>query len=53
MKIIHQNGYTADELMAWRAAVYKNLLESAHTLIAGVRKFDYTFEEEKNQVRSL
>ncbi|KAG2222237.1 hypothetical protein INT45_010650 [Circinella minor] len=49
MKIIHQNGYTADELMAWRGAVYKNLIESAHTLIAGVRKFDYNFEEEKNQ----
>ncbi|KAI8145242.1 G protein alpha subunit [Fennellomyces sp. T-0311] len=49
MKIIHQNGYTTDELMAWRVAVYKNLMESAHALIAGVRKFDYTFEEEKNE----
>ncbi|KAI5284013.1 Guanine nucleotide-binding protein alpha-2 subunit [Ascosphaera aggregata] len=33
MKIIHQNGYTQDELRNYRSTVYKNLLECAGCLI--------------------
>jgi guanine nucleotide-binding protein G(i) subunit alpha len=29
MKIIHQNGYTRDELLVYRYTIYKNLVESA------------------------
>jgi predicted ATPase len=29
MKIIHQNGYTREELLVYRYTVYKNLVESA------------------------
>ncbi|ELU42003.1 putative G-protein alpha subunit [Rhizoctonia solani AG-1 IA] len=29
MKIIHQNGYTREELMVYRYTIYKNLVESA------------------------
>ena len=38
MKIIHQNGYTRDELMTFRTTIYRNLLESAHHLLLAMRK---------------
>ncbi|KAG0193132.1 Guanine nucleotide-binding protein alpha-2 subunit [Apophysomyces sp. BC1034] len=53
MKIIHQNGYTKEELYTWRATVYKNLLESAQALVAAIYKFEYEFEDEKNNVGLL
>ncbi|KAI9310991.1 G protein alpha subunit [Dichotomocladium elegans] len=48
MKIIHQNGYTPGELEAWRPVVHKNLIESCQALIAGIAKFDLSYEDEKN-----
>ncbi|CDH48751.1 g-protein alpha subunit [Lichtheimia corymbifera JMRC:FSU:9682] len=48
MKIIHQNGYSTDELETWRPTVYKNLIECAQVLVNGLEKFDYKFKEEKN-----
>lgn len=39
MKIIHQNGYTAEELALYRLTVYKNLLDCAKALIEGYRLF--------------
>ena len=39
MKIIHHNGYTLDELAAYRLAIYKNLLDSARALIKAMRHF--------------
>lgn len=50
MKIIHQNGYSTDELETWRPTVYKNLIECAQVLVNGLEKFDYKFKEEKNMV---
>ncbi len=38
MKIIHQNGYTAPELAAYRQTVYRNLLESAQAIVLAMRK---------------
>lgn len=40
MKIIHQNGYTQDELRNYRSTVYKNLLECASCLIKALQDFD-------------
>ncbi|CDH56285.1 guanine nucleotide-binding protein alpha-3subunit [Lichtheimia corymbifera JMRC:FSU:9682] len=40
MKIIHQNGYTPDELRAWRPIVHKNLIDSAHDLIKCATKLE-------------
>ncbi|KAJ5664224.1 hypothetical protein N7507_004955 [Penicillium longicatenatum] len=37
MKIIHQNGYTVEELALYRLTVYKNLLDCAKALIEGYR----------------
>ncbi|CAO3587552.1 unnamed protein product [Absidia cylindrospora] len=49
MKIIHQSGYSKDELFTWRATVYKNVIESAQTLVAAISKFDYQYEDAKNE----
>jgi G-protein alpha subunit len=40
MKIIHQNGYTRDELLSFRPLIWKNLLESAHDVIQALSKFN-------------
>jgi hypothetical protein len=50
MKIIHQNGYSNEELYPWRITVYKNLIESAQALVYGVTKFALEFENPKNVV---
>lgn len=39
MKIIHQNGFSLDELRLYRSTVYKNLLECAKNIIAAMRRF--------------
>jgi len=39
MKIIHQNGYTKDELALYRITVYKNLVDSAQALVFAMQKF--------------
>ncbi|UZJ55155.1 hypothetical protein CBS101457_004475 [Exobasidium rhododendri] len=49
MKIIHQNGYTSDELMMYRLTVLKNLLDSAQALVLALRKF--TLEPEMSENR--
>ena len=38
MKIIHQNGYTRDELLVYRTTIYRNLLESAQAIVLAMRK---------------
>ncbi|CEO59469.1 Guanine nucleotide-binding protein alpha-3 subunit [Penicillium brasilianum] len=39
MKIIHQNGYTVEELALYRLTVYKNLLDCAKALIDAYHHF--------------
>lgn len=39
MKVIHQNGYTVEELALYRLTVYKNLLDCAKALIEAYHKF--------------
>lgn len=38
MKIIHQNGYTVDELALYRLTIYKNLMDCARGLVAAMRQ---------------
>ncbi|TFY75458.1 hypothetical protein EWM64_g8555 [Hericium alpestre] len=38
MKIIHQNGYTTEELLTFRPLIWKNLLESAHAVVGALAK---------------
>lgn len=40
MKIIHQNGYTVDELALYRLTIYKNLIDCAKALISAMRQFN-------------
>lgn len=40
MKIIHQNGYTVEELSLCRSTVYKNLVDCSKSLIGGLQQFD-------------
>ncbi|RKF53855.1 Guanine nucleotide-binding protein alpha-3 subunit [Golovinomyces cichoracearum] len=46
MKIIHQNGYTVDELALYRMTVYKNLVDCAKALVKAMQQFGI---EPKNQ----
>ncbi|KAI9435689.1 guanine nucleotide binding protein, alpha subunit [Lactarius indigo] len=39
MKIIHHNGYTSEELLAFRLPIWKNLLQSAHAVVNALAKF--------------
>nr|BAC20192.1 G protein alpha subunit [Helicobasidium mompa]BAC20193.1 G protein alpha subunit [Helicobasidium mompa] len=39
MKIIHQNGYTRDELVLFKATVFKNVVDSAQAIVLALRKF--------------
>ncbi|KAH7909587.1 guanine nucleotide binding protein, alpha subunit [Hygrophoropsis aurantiaca] len=38
MKIIHQNGFTPDELMTYRPTIYKNTVDSAQAIVLAMRK---------------
>lgn len=40
MKIIHQNGYTKDELALYRLTIYKNVLDCAKALIGAMQQFN-------------
>lgn len=48
MKIIHQNGYSADELALYRHTIYKNVIDCAKSLIAAMRQFDIVPEASGN-----
>jgi energy-coupling factor transporter ATP-binding protein EcfA2 len=40
MKIIHQNGYTQDELSLYRLTIYKNLVDCVKALTGAMSQFD-------------
>jgi len=48
MKIIHQNGYTVDELGLYRHTVYKNLVDCAKALVSAMQQFDITPQDPSN-----
>ncbi|KAH8804782.1 G protein alpha subunit [Xylogone sp. PMI_703] len=49
MKIIHQNGYTVDELALYRLTIYKNLIDCSKALIGAMRQFNIEPEEQVNR----
>lgn len=53
MKIIHQNGYTVEELAMYRLTIYKNLVDCAKSLVNAFRRFDAMPESQANRVCSL
>lgn len=52
MKIINLNGYSNDELFTWRATVYRNVVESAQTIVQAVRDSEFSFERSELNVNS-
>lgn len=49
MKIIHQNGYSRDELALYRHTIYKNLLDCAKALIGAMRQFEIQAESPQTE----
>lgn len=49
MKIIHQNGYTMDELALYRHTIYKNLVDCAKALVGAMRQFDVQPESQETE----
>ncbi|KAG9238855.1 G protein alpha subunit [Amylocarpus encephaloides] len=52
MKIIHQSGYTVDELSMYRMTIYKNLVDCAKALIGAMRQFEIEPTVSTNQGNS-
>ena len=48
MKIIHQNGYSVDELTMYRLTIYKNVIDCSKALIAAMKQLDIEPESESN-----
>jgi guanine nucleotide-binding protein G(i) subunit alpha len=51
MKIINLNGFTQDELFTWRATVYRNVVESAQTIIQAISDLGLTYEKPELNVK--
>ncbi|KAJ3042067.1 Guanine nucleotide-binding protein alpha-2 subunit [Rhizophlyctis rosea] len=49
MKIIHQNGYTREEMLAFKPTIYKNTIDSIQALIMGIRNLGLAFEKPENE----
>lgn len=49
MKIIHQNGYTIDELAYYRHTIYKNLIDCAKALVSALRQFSIELSTDENR----
>jgi guanine nucleotide-binding protein G(i) subunit alpha len=49
MKIIHQNGYSTDELVMYRHTIYKNLIDCAKAIIGAMRQFGIEVADPANQ----
>ncbi|KAI8333096.1 guanine nucleotide binding protein, alpha subunit [Chlamydoabsidia padenii] len=48
MRIIHKQGFNADELLSWRVIVYRNIIESIQTLTQALLSFHMEFDNEDN-----
>lgn len=50
MKIIHQEGFSEAELAEYTPTIYKNVLESAHSVVMFMKKIGLECEEYSNRV---
>jgi hypothetical protein len=50
MKIIHQNGFSREELLTYRMTVYRNLVDSAQAIVLALRKIAIDCETPSNRV---
>lgn len=49
MKIIHQNGYTVDELALYRLTIYKNIIDCAKALVGAMHQFEIEPVDPQNE----
>jgi len=49
MKIIHQNGFSREELLTYRMTVYRNLVDSAQAIVLAMRKIGIDCETPSNR----
>lgn len=52
MKIIHQNGYSKEELLQFKPVVQKNVLDSAQALVMAMRKLGVDPEDPANRTHA-
>ncbi|KAH7883433.1 guanine nucleotide binding protein, alpha subunit [Phlebopus sp. FC_14] len=52
MKIIHQNGFSNDELMTFRPTIYRNTLDSAQAIVLAMRKISVDCVDALNRVHA-
>lgn len=52
MKIIHQSGYSQDDLLMYKTTVYKNLLDCAKTIVEVVEQFHVNVSGDPSQQAS-
>jgi guanine nucleotide-binding protein subunit alpha len=52
MKIIHQNGFTDEELMTYRPTIYRNTLDSAQAIVLAMRKFGLDCVDPNNRANA-
>ncbi|KAF9218739.1 guanine nucleotide binding protein, alpha subunit [Gyrodon lividus] len=52
MKIIHQHGFTDDELMTFRPTIYRNTLDSAQAIVLAMRKINVDCVDPINRVNA-
>jgi len=50
MKIIHQDGFSVEERIGYRAPIYKNLLESAQAIVFAMHKLSIEPVDAQNRV---
>lgn len=53
MKIIHQNGFTTEELMTFRPIIYRNTIDSAQAIVIQMRNMNVECETPANRVSYL
>ena len=49
MKIIHQNGYSQEELTMYRLTIFKNVIDCAKALIGAMEQFEIQPEHDLNR----
>lgn len=53
MKIIHQGGFSDEELTEFKPTIYKNVLDSAQAVVLYMRKIGRKCTDQSNHVRCL
>jgi len=50
MKIIHQNGYSKEELLTFKPTIFKNTIDSVQLLVLAIKKMELPWGKPKNKV---